>query len=270
VLVLSYHNIVESSGTARGDRSLHLPVDRFSAQLDALADLATVVPLVSLLSNGDPTRIRVAITFDDAYEGALAHGVRECVQRGLPCTVFVAPGLLGRVPFWDRQAEAGRWSAADRERFLIEQRGIDPAPNTEVTSALGAHRIARLPQLREASQWPGVSLGNHTYDHANLAVLSAVDVASQLERAWLWLSTEVPLALVPVVAYPYGLVPQDLSAMQHVPNTAFGLCVTGGWMHAYEPAARGTRRALSLPRWNVPAGISLQGFRARLRGFLAR
>jgi peptidoglycan/xylan/chitin deacetylase (PgdA/CDA1 family) len=270
VLVLSYHNIVESVDAVRGDRSLHLPQDRFVAQLDVLAELVTVVPLASLLSSDDPTRIRVAITFDDAYEGALAHGVRACVQRGLPCTVFVAPGLLGRVPYWDRQAEAGRWSAPERERFLTAQRGIDPEPECEVPSGLGAQRIAGVPQLREASEWPGVSFGNHSHDHANLAVLSATEVASQLERAWRWLNSEVPAALVPVVAYPYGLAPHDLAALQNVPGTAFGLCVTGGWLPAYQPAAHGTRRALSLPRWNVPAGISVPGFRARLRGFLAR
>ena len=107
VLVLAYHNIVPNGETADGDWNLHLPQHEFALHLDTIGRTHDVVPLASIFDPPTRARPRVAITFDDAYAGALHAGLRELERRGMPSTIFVAPGLLGRVTWWDALAKPG-------------------------------------------------------------------------------------------------------------------------------------------------------------------
>src|SRR4051794_21760900 len=77
LLVLAYHNIVPDDAPAAGDLANHLPVSAFAAQLDALRTTHDIVPLADALTPASrrASRPRAAITFDDAYRGAVLHGV---------------------------------------------------------------------------------------------------------------------------------------------------------------------------------------------------
>src|SRR2546423_5455975 len=86
-LILAYHNVVPDEQPIFGDRSLHLRRSDFAAQLDALRETHDVVPLPAVLLPSHGPRPRAAITFDDAYAGAVTLGVAEVVARGLPATV---------------------------------------------------------------------------------------------------------------------------------------------------------------------------------------
>ncbi|HSH46168.1 MAG TPA: hypothetical protein VK966_09945, partial [Longimicrobiales bacterium] len=91
VAVLAYHNVVEPEFAGRGDASLHLPLDRFVAQVEWIAATHDVVPLdsVAFPRNGQARgRPRAVITFDDAYRGAVRYALPELERRGLPATVF--------------------------------------------------------------------------------------------------------------------------------------------------------------------------------------
>jgi len=259
-LILAYHNVVPTKAPARGDRSLHLPLDLFEAQLRCLREEADVVPLMDLLRTPAPRSRLVAITFDDAYASALTLGLTACVAQRLPSTVFVAPALLGSVPVWDVAADHGQWSVADRYQFLWQRRGLGETCETEPA----ALRIATEAELIEASHTPGITLGNHTMHHANLGALSTAEAQAELIGAATWLRERMPAVTVPVVAFPYGIEPQDATAAASAAGLEYGLAVTGGWWRqgmAITP--------LAVPRWNVPAGISARGFRLRLRGWLA-
>src|SRR5678816_2862632 len=70
-LVLAYHNVVPDGAEAFGDRSLHLPLSRLRQQLAALEATHEVVSLDELETPARTERPRAAITFDDAYAGAL-------------------------------------------------------------------------------------------------------------------------------------------------------------------------------------------------------
>ena len=117
-LILAYHAIVPTDESPAGDASLHLPQAKFAAQLDALARTHDVVPLADALAPplASTTRPRVAVTFDDAYQGAVRAGVLELVRRGMPATIFVPPGLLGGQRFWwDVLAPANGGELEDRK-----------------------------------------------------------------------------------------------------------------------------------------------------------
>ena len=99
-LILAYHNILPEGAPPSGDLSLHLPRSEFARQLDYLAESFEVVCLSRIVDESPGDRPRLAITFDDAYRGAVKLGIHELTERNLPATVFVAPGLLGSPGFW--------------------------------------------------------------------------------------------------------------------------------------------------------------------------
>lgn len=262
-LILAYHNVVPAGSPPRGDRSLHLPIDRFEAQLRLIRHEAEIVPLMELLTTDAPNDRRVAITFDDAYASALRLGVGACVAADAPCTVFVAPGILGAVPYWDRAADAGRWSDAEREAFLWTRRGIDHEATQSIEVPNHPCRLASRGELAEVAEQPGVTIGCHTGDHPNLAALDAAEASEQVRAGGTWIASAFPERAIPALAYPFGLAPRDPHALLASTGLRFGLFVTGGWHGGHTPLD-----AARVPRLNVPAALSINGFAIRLRGML--
>ena len=158
-LVLAYHNVVADGEQGDGDASLHIPLHSFRAQLAALEERAEVVALSTLLDSTEDVgharsreRPRVAITFDDAYRGAVTLGLPELSGRGMSATMFVSPGRLGDQTFWwDRYAAqaarrgdngfrdaaldgfagfddaVSKWAASDRVFRVFDFLGTEPA-----------------------------------------------------------------------------------------------------------------------------------------------
>jgi peptidoglycan/xylan/chitin deacetylase (PgdA/CDA1 family) len=264
-LILAYHNVIPSGTAQIGEKTLHMPADQFAEQIAVLRREVDLVPLMDLLTRESTTERRVAITFDDACASALELGVRHCAAQEIPTTVFVAPNLLGTIPWWDEQAAKGRWSEAERRDFLDGQRGITQhsrAPEADV--ALGLLRIADESELRSVLRLPGITLGNHTMTHANLSRLSPDAVAEEIRAAHAWLMERFPSHTIPVVAYPYGLPPTD-QACHRVAGIEHGLLAAGGWLFAENklPTAR-------VPRWNVPAPLPIGRFTTTIRGPFSR
>ncbi len=260
-LVLAYHNIVHQTDTGRGDGSLHLALPDFERQLKIARQMADVVDLPTLFrERGAPGR-RIAVTFDDAYLGAVTHGLPVCATFGIVPTVFVSPGLYGSTPPWDRRAEQGKWSADARDRFLRELKGRDVAPVQVDPTLPQSYSIAEPHVLLAALHSQSFHVGNHSQTHANLGALSETELLQELTHARANLQVFGD-AVVPFVAFPYGIPPQ--AALDHVLAVACdaAFLVSGGWM-----TERSASSPLRLPRLNVPAGITEQGFRARLKGW---
>jgi peptidoglycan/xylan/chitin deacetylase (PgdA/CDA1 family) len=267
-LVLAYHNVVPPGEPPFGDRSVHLPQRAFAAQLDALLREADVVPLAELDRGGMGRRARVAITFDDAYYGALTAGLEELARRGIPATIFVAPGLLGRESFWwDALAQAGALTPSSRLSFLDRLHGEDARIRAWAHQS-GFH-LAASPiwarggteeQLRRAAS-TGCTLGSHTWSHLNLARTTDPQLTNELARSLEWLRGRFSVT-VPWLAYPYGLQSERVRVAAAAVGYVGAFRVSGGWM------GRQSDR-WNLPRFNVPTGLSLAGFRLRLSGLLS-
>jgi peptidoglycan/xylan/chitin deacetylase (PgdA/CDA1 family) len=268
-LVLAYHNIVPGGAAVRGDLSLHLAVEDFARQLDALRRTHDVVPMAALLDPHDGRRPRAVITFDDAYRGAVTAGVAALARRGLPATIFLAPGLLDGATFWwDECADPVLGLPPDvRARALDELQGA----GARVRAALGV-RAAELPphqhaatrgELKAAVSVPGITLGSHTWSHPNLCTLGASELRDELGRSLAWLREEFPAAAVPWLSYPYGIHSSEVERAAADAGYHGALRIQGGWLPAGVPD--GADRYV-VPRLNVPAGISLRGFRLRVEG----
>jgi len=279
-LVLAYHNVVEDGQAGPGESSLHLPLRAFRAQLAALDELAQTVPLSSLLDStvsrdgaSSGKRPRVAITFDDAYRGAVTLGLPELSRRGMPATVFVSPGRLGGERFWwDRFAsEAPGDNSAFRDTALRELGGDETRVSAWAdtrgwrgTSLPDEFGTVSEADLEAALRLPGVSLASHSWSHPNLTELDDADLEAELTRPLEWLETRFAGSTIPWLAYPYGIADGRVAEAAATAGYEAALRVEGGWLPTQisEP--------FMLPRLNVPAGLSATGFRCRLSGLLCK
>jgi len=273
-LILAYHNVLPDRARPVGDQPLHLSLAQFKAQLDLLERLCDVVPLTDLGRASTSGRPRAAITFDDAYQGAVTAGVHALVRRGLPAAIFVAPGVLNRASFWWDEAALATGSPVvpeDVRRVALEQlcgdgdavraalirRGLTPDPG-----ALPEHaRTATMDELHHAVSAPGITLGSHSWSHRNLARLAGPELDAELRRPLEWLQQHFPKDSIPWLAYPYGLDAPGVHAAARSAGYDAALRVTGGWLR------RGETPSFATPRSNIPAGMSLPRFELRLSRF---
>jgi peptidoglycan/xylan/chitin deacetylase (PgdA/CDA1 family) len=269
-LILAYHGIIPRGERAAGERALYVDQHTFGAQLDRVREVARVVPL-DRVDDEPQNEIRVAISFDDAYQGAVTAGVEELAQRQLPATIFVAPGRLnGHVFWWDALAHrTGALDPAFRERALGEFDGIDERVRAFAHQSRDAGsddlpafaRAASVAELDAAVlRHGGITFGSHTWSHPNVARLDAAALREQMERPAEWLRQRYERHYIPWIAYPYGLespLARDAAARA---GYVGGLCITGGW-HVATSVSRFAR-----PRLNVSGGLSPNGFGARLNG----
>lgn len=285
-LVLAYHNVVPPGLAPGGDRSLHLPLDDFKRQLDYLVRYADVVPLPDMGSRPDTPsgragpavssdRPRVVVTFDDAYRGAVRDGIDALVERDLPGTLFVAPGLLGdQTPWWDALADPDRGLHPGLRRDLLgRMKGRTSAilawarrEGLPFHAAPEARRTVNPDELVRAAARPGVTVAAHGWSHDALSALAPLDLAREIACCRRWLAEQVP-GSIPWIAYPYGLAGPPVEAVVQHMGYRGGFLVKGAWLAA---KAAGSGERFHLPRLAVPAGLSLDGFRARLAGWISR
>lgn len=270
-LVLAYHNVVPDDCPPVGDRSLHLRLCDFRAQLDVLQATHDVVPLETLLEDPEESaRPRAILTFDDAYRGALELAIPEIVDRGLPVTVFVSPGLLGSDAFWWDALAVGngaRLAPELRRRALAEMGGRQDrifswARNRGLHPDADLHWLARpasAEEVRVAAELRGVRFGSHSWSHPDLTSLERDTFGRELAEATRWLASNVrdPSSWF---AYPYGIHDPDARARIAAAGHEGGVSGDAGWTHLppEEPFA--------VRRFNVPAGLSEAGFRLRTAG----
>ena len=269
-VILTYHNVVPDGESAGGDRSLHLPREDFARHLDLLVESHGVVSLETLLrgtaSNGRP---QAAITFDDAYRGALTAGVGELTERGLPFSVFVPPGLLGSSSvWWDALAtpEEGRVPPEVREAALVRARGRDD----DVRRWAEQRGLTLAPQPRHASlvdedlldevlELAGGAVGAHGWSHANLVELGDAELDEEVRRPLTWLRERFADCVVPWLSLPYG----------HSSRRVTAAALDAGYEGVLTLEGRRVRPGRSpreVPRVTVPAGVSPEGFLLRTAG----
>jgi peptidoglycan/xylan/chitin deacetylase (PgdA/CDA1 family) len=260
-LVLAFHNVVPQNETGHGDRSLHLALSAFERFIAVARHFADIVDLPTLVRERRSTGRRIAVTFDDAYRGAVTHGLAACASHGVVPTVFVSPGLYGTTPPWDRLAETGRWSEEDRERFLTTQHGRDNSPPVYDHLLPHSYSIADASELHLALNRFSFHIGNHSFSHANLGRLTEAELRREMMESSAALTVFADV-LVPFTAFPYGIAPALSHEHVLAETCEAAFAVSGGWITPSDSFS-----PFCFPRWNVPAGLSDQGFRRLLKGW---
>lgn len=230
-LVLCYHNVVPGNAKSLtlGDRGLHLPLDRFTAQMSWLKDHYSVVPLTELvarLDSGRSVRGCAALTFDDGYAGTFTMAVPLLRRLGLPATMYIVA------------------QAPEQQRlFWWDESVIAPDRAT--------HFAADWALLRNEAH-SGIDLGAHTLTHPALTDLGDEDLRRELEDSRDIIEDRTGIR-PESFSYPYGI--WDARVRDAVHRAGYRSAVTlefGLNMPGIDPCA--------LRRVNVPAAISVAAF----------
>jgi peptidoglycan/xylan/chitin deacetylase (PgdA/CDA1 family) len=273
-VILAYHNVVPDGAGGQGDVALHVERSAFAEQLEVLLERAEVVPLEAMAEAPTPARgrPRVAITFDDAYVGAVTLAVEELVSRGLPATIFVTPGLLGRRSFWWDDVGCGGGGHAAlmriRDHALTALAGRDErirewatAEGIDIGVAPPEYRAASEDELTRAAREPGIALGAHSWSHPALSELDGSDLREELQRPLEWLDATLPFARVlPWLAWPYGAVNDRARRAAEAAGYEMAVALAPGRVSHPLPDRLAVRRT------TIPAGISRAGFAVRVSG----
>lgn len=275
-LVLCYHNVVPRSPSLQpfGDPGLHLPLEQFAAQVHWLKDHYTVVPLrdlVARLATGGSVRGLVAITFDDGYSGAFTFAWAVLRNLGLPATMFIVAGAVGRPAlfWWDHPAVVQTDSHGARDRLLLALGGdrelvlndagaaaVVPPPDLPAT-----HLPADWSVISKASA-AGLDLGAHTLTHRTLTQLDAAELAREVEEPSDTIEEHTGVR-PDLFSYPYGI--WDARVRDAVRQAGYRGAVTLD----YGLNTAGID-ACQLRRINVPASISSRAFAAWAAGMRPR
>ena len=236
-VILMYHRVVASP---HDPFWLVVHPDRFAEQLDALRDLADVVPLTSIREHLEGHR--VAITFDDGYADNLEIATPELERMGMPATIFVASTLLSAsgefwwdrledlvldpnpaceqidVPLRGRSVRIDVRTDAGRERALNAiQWEIRTKPRAEIDAMLGRleaqlgprrdpcpeHRWMTAEQVRTLASSPVITVGGHTRTHSMLSMLSPGAQWDEIHGCKVDLEAALDRP-VTTFAYPFG------------------------------------------------------------------
>lgn len=142
--ILCYHGV----GTSRPGADPHfhrIPPARFRRQVELLRDagytFVTVADFAARVGPGGPPPGLVALSFDDGMEDNHSVLLPLLREYGVPATVYVVTGLIGRPNPWLSGSDA-RMMTADEIRELA-QAGVE----------IGAHTVTHpdLSQLDEAA-----------------------------------------------------------------------------------------------------------------------
>jgi peptidoglycan/xylan/chitin deacetylase (PgdA/CDA1 family) len=231
--VLAYHACEAGSSPFIVGRRHVLTPEAFAAQLDFLCSVYNVVDLASLEAGAAPPDRALAITIDDGLRSTFTRMLPVLRSHAVPARVYLVTGVLNNAGLiwmhelaWVLRTHAGaardrvapilgtaldapietmlarardRCQAAQVARLLAELRvelGYDPA-----TVAAGAQLYLDDADLAELAS-AGVSFGNHTVSHYDLARMDPASCAAEIRQAAARLA-DVP-GTVPSLAFPFG------------------------------------------------------------------
>ena len=209
--VLAYHDVP------------HGPT--FAAHLDYITEHyrpVTGADVSAALDGRSLPRNAVWITFDDAKPGVFAEAMPLLVERGIPASVFVCPGVVDTSePYWwelldaalaygHQIAFAGRqWTdssviaalkevADEVRRACVDRVG-------EELAVIGRSSVASQATSADLQTWvaAGLEVGNHTWDHPCLDRCDPDEQRQQIVAAHEWI-TDLLGAPTTLFAYPNG------------------------------------------------------------------
>jgi peptidoglycan/xylan/chitin deacetylase (PgdA/CDA1 family) len=268
-LILCYHNLVGTDALPFGDPGLHMPRDRFEAQIRWIAERYTVVPLrelVDRVTSGASLRAVAAVTFDDGYTGVFEHAVPILRALNIPATVFVVAEAVGckRAFWWDRPDVVSAATPGRRREWLHTLRGDETSICSPAAGSEG--RAARCPDSHLPASWEtirtaagsGIEIGVHSATHRVLPTLTDAELGREIVRARAAIAAETGTH-GEFFAYPYGLWDSRVRARIRSAGYRAALTLDAG-------LNRSSIDPYSLRRLNVPAGISDAAFESWTAG----
>ena len=239
VAILRYHSVCEEDGFAYAEPWICVSPGAFDAHVRYLASNYNVLPLPEIVDRLRQLRPlphnTVAITFDDGYADNL-HAARVLNQYGVSGTFYITAGCLhGEAPFWPSEVRylvaaapapslslrtptetvrlptgdaAERQSSIRRINRLLKSHSIAVREDLrgQLRDAAGHPALPRhmltWAELAEMHQL-GMTIGAHTYTHANLPSAGLADATVEITDSKRRLERELGTP-VTMFSYPNG------------------------------------------------------------------
>lgn len=146
--VLMYHRVADEISDPWG---LCVTPDHFAQHMELLARHNAQIDLADLHGRKGyaPFGRRIAVTFDDGYLDNFIQAVPILERYGIPATIFVVAGALGRSEFW--------WDALDRA--ILGEGALPGELTIEIGGEMHSFDLAGL-----ASEPPGDTRWNAGYN----------------------------------------------------------------------------------------------------------
>lgn len=260
LLVLIYHRVLaERDPILYGEPT----ANEFAAQMDTVAATCRVLPLseaVARLRAGSLPPRAVSITFDDGYANNRELAAPILKSRGIPATIFIATGFVGRGRMWnDTVIEAvraagprldlgtlglGAFELPDAAARIRALESILPAlkylePTQRLVRAEAVADLAGVAregapmmtekQLRELESF-GIELGAHTVTHPILRSVGADEARNEIAASKDALES-ITGRRIGLFAYPNGRPGRDYDAshVALVKSCGFDAAVSTAW-----------------------------------------
>jgi len=159
-VVLYYHSVEKGQ------------IERFAHQLDIISKNAQIIPTdkSSPLEKG---KCYVAITFDDGFVDVIENALPELSKRGIPATIFVPTGYLGREADWFRKNRKKSKKVMDAE------------------------------QMRYITKNELISIGSHCISHSSLLSMTEDEAKDEIIRSKQQLEEILGKSVISL-SYPHG------------------------------------------------------------------
>jgi peptidoglycan/xylan/chitin deacetylase (PgdA/CDA1 family) len=200
-VILGGHGVADVPA-AYDPENLCVAPDRFRAQVELMLaagfEFVTVAELTERMNGGAPPPGLAALSFDDGMDNNLSVLLPLLREYGIPATVYVTTGLIGRPNPW-----------------------LDPRARARMMTA---------DELRELTA-SGVEIGGHSVTHPDLSLLDAEACRREVRDSRDTL-VDVTGGPVTTFAYPYcGFGPTAQAAVR---EAGFSAAVTGEGRGSWE------------------------------------
>jgi peptidoglycan/xylan/chitin deacetylase (PgdA/CDA1 family) len=199
-VVLCYHGVARSTPDVDPE-FLQVHPERFRRQVNLLVEagfrFVTVAELAGRLDGGEPEPGLAALSFDDGWSDNHEIVLPLLRELGIPFTVYVATGLIGKPNPWLAPITGARMMTEDELRALAAA---------------------------------GVELGAHTESHADLSLLGEQECEREIRASR---ETLEAISGQPVRTFAYPFCRYGAAALATVERLGFDAAVTcqgrGGW-----------------------------------------
>jgi len=227
LIILTFHRIRPDHEDApvRPMRNLEVTVSDFRRLLLWMRERYDPVALCDWIGREEPLpRASFAVTFDDGWADNFTQAYPVLRELKIPASIFLATGAVEeRIPFW--------WQHPGLSDEEIEELKDQPQDELEARSA--ADTLVRQAHANDFLTWEAIremagsgliTFGPHGHRHALMTSLTREEALADIQECWDLVQQEVPVALLPVLAWPNGNARTDLTA----DLKAMGLCAGVG------------------------------------------
>ncbi len=168
--IVIYHSIGEEKLS-----KYNISLKKFEQQIEIIRDHCEFIPLKSIRDELQKntqvnTQIKIALTFDDAFQNVFLNAHKILKKYNIPYTIFVPTGFIGKTSEW--MTFAGKIMTA---KELLELKNSDL-----------------------------VDFGSHTVYHENMADLSHQQMYNEIINSKIQLEKLLGEERIEMFAYPFG------------------------------------------------------------------